>query len=175
MLSELVHGLSEIASSPAALPARQIAVTGVTMDSRQVRPGNVFVAISGGASDGHRYLPDAIRRGACAIIGTQPLTGLEVPYIQVGDSREALAQAGGGFLRLSRPPVGDDRCDRHRWQDDHIEPALSYPAGSRPAGGDDQHGQCGDRRPGLRYRLPRHHPRSAQRAGLSGANGAAQA
>ncbi len=40
--------------------------------------------------DGHAFIPDAIRRGAAAIVGEQPLDGLSVPYIQVENSRQAL-------------------------------------------------------------------------------------
>jgi UDP-N-acetylmuramoyl-L-alanyl-D-glutamate--2,6-diaminopimelate ligase len=66
-------------------------VTTITADSRQVKPGALFVACTGGAADGHRYIPDAIAKGAAAVVGEQPLTGLAVPYIQVENSRQALA------------------------------------------------------------------------------------
>ena len=93
LLSELLCSLGEAI----LLPGQAVAVTGVVMDSRLVQPGNLFVALSGGVTDGHRYIPAAIRAGACAVVGTQPLTGLEVPYIQVGDSREALAKLAAAF------------------------------------------------------------------------------
>jgi UDP-N-acetylmuramoyl-L-alanyl-D-glutamate--2,6-diaminopimelate ligase len=67
------------------------AVLGITADSRQVQPGSVFIAVSGASADGHRFIPDAIRRGAVAVVGELPLEGLAVPYIQVGDARQALA------------------------------------------------------------------------------------
>lgn len=67
------------------------AVSAVTADSRQVGPGALFVAVSGGAADGHRYIPDAIRQGAVAIVGEQPLSGLSLPYVRVENSRWALA------------------------------------------------------------------------------------
>jgi UDP-N-acetylmuramoyl-L-alanyl-D-glutamate--2,6-diaminopimelate ligase len=88
MLAELLRLLDERVS----LPDQDVAVTGVELDSRRVQPGNLFVAVSGGTTDGHRYIPAALQAGACAVVGTQPLTGLEVPYIQVSDSREALAK-----------------------------------------------------------------------------------
>ena len=72
-------------------------ITGITMDSRQVHPGDLFVAVSGGNTDGHRFIPDAIRRGANAVVGTQPLSGLPIPYIQVPDSRRALATLAAAF------------------------------------------------------------------------------
>jgi UDP-N-acetylmuramoyl-L-alanyl-D-glutamate--2,6-diaminopimelate ligase len=94
LLSELLRSLDELTG----FPEGQVEVTGVVMDSRQVQPGNLFVAVTGGATDGHRYIPAALRAGACAVVGTQPLTGLAVPYIQVGDSREALANLAAAFF-----------------------------------------------------------------------------
>jgi UDP-N-acetylmuramoyl-L-alanyl-D-glutamate--2,6-diaminopimelate ligase len=93
MLSELLRSLDEGTD----VADQAIAVSGVVMDSRQVHPGSLFVAISGGATDGHRYIPAALRAGACAVVGTQALTGLGVPYVQVGDSREALAKLAAAF------------------------------------------------------------------------------
>lgn len=66
-------------------------ITHVTADSRHVQPGTIFVACSGSNADGHRYIPNAIANGAAAIVGEQPLTDLAVPYLQVDDSRRALA------------------------------------------------------------------------------------
>lgn len=74
-----------------------VAVTGVSADSRAVQPGNVFVAVEGGAQDGHRYIPMAIERGAVAIVGTQAIHDLPVPYIQVSDGRLALAYLAAAF------------------------------------------------------------------------------
>jgi UDP-N-acetylmuramoyl-L-alanyl-D-glutamate--2,6-diaminopimelate ligase len=74
-----------------------IEVNGITSDSREVRPGYVFIAISGGSTDGHRYIPQAISQGALAIIGSQLIEDLAVPYIQVEDPREALAFLSAAF------------------------------------------------------------------------------
>ena len=73
-------------------PGTEVPVTGVTQDSRQVKPGSVFVAAAGGATDGHRFISSAVERGAVAVVGTQPITGLSVPYCRVEDSRLALAR-----------------------------------------------------------------------------------
>ncbi|GAB4523585.1 MAG: UDP-N-acetylmuramoyl-L-alanyl-D-glutamate--2,6-diaminopimelate ligase [Anaerolineales bacterium] len=67
-------------------------VTGIYLDSRQVQPGGIFVALTGGSVDGHKYVPDAVQRGAVAIVGTRPPIALPVPYAQVQDARRALAQ-----------------------------------------------------------------------------------
>jgi UDP-N-acetylmuramoyl-L-alanyl-D-glutamate--2,6-diaminopimelate ligase len=72
----------------------------VVEDNRMVEPGGVFVARPGLSVDGHRFIPDAIHRGAAAIIGQQPLRDVPVPYVQVKDSQEAtgyLAAAYHGY------------------------------------------------------------------------------
>jgi len=77
-------------------------IVDVTADSRTVRPGALFVAVPGARNDGHRYIAMAVKQGAAAVIGTRPAAALRsdgidlpaaVPYIQVGDSRRALALA----------------------------------------------------------------------------------
>ncbi len=67
-------------------------VTGITDDSRQVQPGYVFVAVLGGAFDGHDYIFQAVTAGAVAVIAERPVTVKvgDVPYVVVPDSREAL-------------------------------------------------------------------------------------
>jgi UDP-N-acetylmuramoyl-L-alanyl-D-glutamate--2,6-diaminopimelate ligase len=65
-------------------------IGGLTLDSRLVQPGHLFVAMKGSVSDGHDYISDAIRRGASAVIGEKVLDGLSVPYIRVENSRQAL-------------------------------------------------------------------------------------
>lgn len=75
----------------------RIPVTGVCSDSRQVSPGNVFVALTGGHTDGHQYIPEAIRQGAAAVVGSRSGMHLEVPYIRVSDTRLALAHLSAAF------------------------------------------------------------------------------
>lgn len=94
-LAELCDGLPVKILSCSELPGVQI--TGVTENSRDVRPGYVFVAIRGGTADGHRYIPHALAQGAAAVVGTEPITDLTAPYIQVADSRMALAYLSAAF------------------------------------------------------------------------------
>jgi len=72
-------------------------VTGITLDSRAVEPGNVFIALVGGSVDGHQYIPEAISRGAAVVIGTKPGFDIEVPYLMVLDGRLALAQLSAAY------------------------------------------------------------------------------
>ncbi len=73
-------------------------MTGVTSDHREVRPGFVFVAVKGTAVDGHRFLLVAQEAGAVSLVGEEPAPGgLTIPYRQVPDSREALAELAAQF------------------------------------------------------------------------------
>ena len=74
-----------------------VQVSGVTLDSRAVQPGSIFVAIEGITTDGHRYIPQAVAQGAVAVVGSRPIEDLPVPYIQVENSRIALAQIAAAF------------------------------------------------------------------------------
>ncbi|MCL4561648.1 MAG: UDP-N-acetylmuramoyl-L-alanyl-D-glutamate--2,6-diaminopimelate ligase [Chloroflexi bacterium] len=74
-----------------------LTVTGIVSDSRLVQPGNLFVALQGATTDGHRFIPTAVEHGAAAVVGTQPLQNVGVPYIQVVDGRLALAYLAAGF------------------------------------------------------------------------------
>jgi len=88
----------QLASLVADLP-NILAVTGhsdasvssIASDSRQVAQRTLFVAYRGVGVDGHRYIHDAIARGASAVVGENPDPGLPVPYVQVDDGRAALA------------------------------------------------------------------------------------
>lgn len=75
----------------------QTVVTGITHDSREVKPGDLFVCLKGAAFDGHRFAADAIRKGAAAIV-VNP-NGLNsagvtlpnsVPILAIADTRHAL-------------------------------------------------------------------------------------
>lgn len=46
-----------------------VVITGIAFDSRQVKPGDLFVCLYGGTTDGHKYIPDVIKLGAAAVVG----------------------------------------------------------------------------------------------------------
>jgi len=83
--------------SPKEIP--DVPITGIAFDSREVTPGRVFIALTGTSRDGHKYIPSAIERGAAAVIGTLPAEeqNWPVPYLQVIDSRLALAHLSAAF------------------------------------------------------------------------------
>jgi UDP-N-acetylmuramoyl-tripeptide--D-alanyl-D-alanine ligase len=65
-------------------------VTGFCFDARRIEPGQCFVALSGGARDGHDFVAQAMAGGASAAITERPLD-LALPQLQVGDSLVAMA------------------------------------------------------------------------------------
>ena len=76
--------------------SRELEIAGVSFDSRRVEPGHLFVAISGYAADGHRFIPMALDRGAVCVLCERRPEG-EIPFIRVPDSRTALAILGANW------------------------------------------------------------------------------
>lgn len=80
--------------------SRDVEVTGISSDSRQVKPGVVFFALAGSKADGAAYATDAAKRGAAAVVvgKTSAVTGLSVPVLSVDDPRLALALSAARFF-----------------------------------------------------------------------------
>lgn len=76
-------------------------ITGISYNSREVLPGNLFVAISGFTSDGHDYLGEAMKRGAAAVIVERETESSEetVTMIKVKNTRLALAKVSARFYQ----------------------------------------------------------------------------
>ena len=75
----------------------EMEITGVSYDSRLTRPGDLFVAITGYALDGHAYIPSAAERGAVCVVCERP-PETDIPYVVVEHSRRALAQLGANWF-----------------------------------------------------------------------------
>ena len=71
-------------------------ITGVCYDSRRVKSGDLFVAVRGYESDGHKYIPMAVEKGCAAVLCEEAPAG-NVPYVQTDDSRLGLALAARNF------------------------------------------------------------------------------
>jgi len=68
-------------------------ITGLAYDSRQVKPGHLFVAIPGTQTDGAEYISDALSNGAVAVVSESRLDlGRKTAHIQVANARRALAE-----------------------------------------------------------------------------------
>lgn len=73
-------------------------VRALAYDSRRVQPGTVFFAIQGENSDGHHFVPQALERGAVAVVSERPApAGFGVPWMQVPKIRRALSNAARAF------------------------------------------------------------------------------
>ena len=77
-----------------------VVIRGITYDSREVQPGFVFVALEGINVDGHKFIPNALEKGAVAIIGTKEISLDAAAYIQVEDARMAMAYLAAAFYRF---------------------------------------------------------------------------
>ena len=80
--------------------SRDLEVTGISSDSRQVKPGVVFFALAGSKADGATYVADAEKRGAAAVVvgKASAIAGLSVPVLSVDDPRLALALSAARFF-----------------------------------------------------------------------------
>jgi UDP-N-acetylmuramoyl-tripeptide--D-alanyl-D-alanine ligase len=72
-----------------------VALERLVVDSRQARPGSLFVALVGETTDGHRFLAQAVEAGTSAVLCQSAPADLKVPRVEVDDTREALV----GFTR----------------------------------------------------------------------------
>ncbi len=76
------------------LPENDILISGICLDSRDIKGEYLFLAAPGTSVDGHTYINDAVANGAAVVVGSEPSQSyldLPVPYLQVKNSREALA------------------------------------------------------------------------------------
>jgi UDP-N-acetylmuramoyl-L-alanyl-D-glutamate--2,6-diaminopimelate ligase len=83
-----------IGGAPPDLAETQI--NALAYDNREVIPGTLFFCVPGFTRDGHDFAPDAVARGAAALVVERPL-GLDVPEILVPGVRAAMAPAAARF------------------------------------------------------------------------------
>ena len=92
--------------NPNSSHATEITFTGISIDSRTVEPGNLFIAIKGENFDGHHFVNDAISRGALAVIAHHHVVPLPtVPVFVVADTRIALGKLATGWRQLFQLPL----------------------------------------------------------------------
>ena len=73
-----------------------VEITGLAYDNRRVVPGTLFFCVPGFTRDGHDFAPDAIERGAAALVVERELD-LGVAEVRVADVRAAMAHAAARF------------------------------------------------------------------------------
>ncbi|MEZ6005152.1 MAG: UDP-N-acetylmuramoyl-L-alanyl-D-glutamate--2,6-diaminopimelate ligase, partial [Planctomycetota bacterium] len=94
----LVRSIGGAIGNPGQVPAGLV-LTGVQLDSRRVQPGDLFVALAGSQRDGWSFVPQAIERGAAAILASDLPAGmaLPIPVWLHPDPRRALGLAAATF------------------------------------------------------------------------------
>jgi UDP-N-acetylmuramoyl-tripeptide--D-alanyl-D-alanine ligase len=103
-----VRGLSvlwtseEIAAATGGKASAPFAVNGVTFDSREVGPGDLFVAMPGTVHDGHKFVDAAFEAGGAGVVVSQPVNG---PHVLVDDTFAALQALGRASRERSRATI----------------------------------------------------------------------
>ena len=92
----------EIAESTGGTASAPFEVMGVTFDSREVGPGDLFVAMPGTVHDGHIFVESAFEAGAAGAIVSQPVDG---PHVLVDDTFAALQALGRASRERSRATI----------------------------------------------------------------------
>ncbi|MEZ0497470.1 UDP-N-acetylmuramoyl-tripeptide--D-alanyl-D-alanine ligase [Sphingomonas sp. IW22] len=94
----------EIAAATGGEAHGAFSASGVTFDSREVGPGDLFIALSGETTDGHRFVAQAFEQGAAGVLVSRPVDG---PHVRVADTMAALeAMARAARARTSARIIG---------------------------------------------------------------------
>jgi len=98
LLDRIAAGVSAAPGTPDGQRQEQ-PVAAIAYDSRQVKPGAVFVALRGVHADGARFAAQAIANGAIAVVAeSAPPAGITVPWARVPNARAALAELAAAFF-----------------------------------------------------------------------------
>lgn len=101
-LSEAAHAMSgQLNPSQSLSP---LFFTGISLDSRTIKPGNLFIAIRGKKSDGHDFVEQASQQGASALLTEKPLE-THLPQILVSDTTQALGELARYWRSQFKLPV----------------------------------------------------------------------
>ena len=123
-LNELLDGVAL-----AARHVQDVECSGNLLRHPRHDPGCLFVALPGYKTDGHRYIRQALERGAAAVLCQRPRRG---PWLVTEDTRAALAIASANWFR--HPARGTDPAGGHRDQrkDHHHLSAQGHAGGVPP-------------------------------------------
>jgi UDP-N-acetylmuramoyl-tripeptide--D-alanyl-D-alanine ligase len=80
----------------------EFAVSGVEIDSRDVQPGDLFFALKGESTDGHRFIEMAMEKGASAVVVDREC---DAPHLRVSDTTEALERLGAAARERTRARI----------------------------------------------------------------------
>lgn len=79
--------------------APTVNVTGLSFDSRTIKPGNVYFCLSGLTADGHQFAGKAVENGALVVVHSKPIEDKKegAIYLRVADVNQAMNQAAKIF------------------------------------------------------------------------------
>ncbi|MBN9230811.1 MAG: UDP-N-acetylmuramoyl-tripeptide--D-alanyl-D-alanine ligase [Legionella sp. 40-6] len=97
--------LSTIAALLAQTCPINAEIDNISIDTRTLSPGSLFVAIQGERFDGHAFLHDAAAKGAVAAIVQKPVADLSIPQLVVEDTLIALSKIAAGHRQSIHCPV----------------------------------------------------------------------
>lgn len=97
-IARIVSGILTPSHSP-------VVVTGVSTDSRTIRPGELFVPLVGPHYNGHDYLGQAVQNGAAVCLSEEVVAGLPVPIIRVEDTLKALGDLAAAVRARYKGPL----------------------------------------------------------------------
>ena len=103
LLADLYRALRR--EPPPGLEAADVTCTGLCHDSRILQPGEVFLALRTGQRDGHDFIPDAVAKGAAAILCQRPRADTGIPQIRVRNPNDAAWNLAAHLIR-KRPALG---------------------------------------------------------------------
>jgi len=98
----LLWSSTEIALATQGRASDHFDVTGVAFDSREVGPGDLFIALQGETTDGHRFVDQAFAQGAAGALVSQPVAG---PHILVDNTSRALNALGASARQRARGKI----------------------------------------------------------------------
>lgn len=97
--------LSEVAASLDLTVSQDVLITGFSIDTRTLEPGNLFVALRGTRVDGQQFIPEAMKRGASAILCTALCADCDVPQLVYPDLEHALGLIATAYRTSLSCPV----------------------------------------------------------------------
>ncbi|HEX3500467.1 MAG TPA: UDP-N-acetylmuramoylalanyl-D-glutamyl-2,6-diaminopimelate--D-alanyl-D-alanine ligase [Stellaceae bacterium] len=98
---------SDLVAATGGTPSRDFAATGVSIDSRTITAGDLFIALQGPNFDGHAFVVDALAKGAAGALVAQVPAGLaaDAPLLVVADTLEGLTALGHAARRRSHAKI----------------------------------------------------------------------
>jgi UDP-N-acetylmuramoyl-tripeptide--D-alanyl-D-alanine ligase len=104
-LSQALWSAAEIAAATGGKVQGDWSVSGVSIDSRSLQPGELFIALRGARHDGHDFVAQALARGAAAMVHRVPAGLADAPLLVVEDTMAALTALGHAGRKRSRARI----------------------------------------------------------------------